>query len=104
MAAMFLLVLSGASLAYQLLICRMTQFLFWCKDNMPAETEPSILETQLRLAFQVLSEQSRPPAFESVTISTGRPNGEGRIPVNISIVPSGSVLPSRQPIEMTLDW
>ena len=96
--------LSGASLAYQLLICRMTQFLFWCKDNLPAETEPSILETQLRLAFQVLSEQSRPPAFESVTISTGRPNGEGRIPVNISIVPSGSVLPSRQPIEMTLDW
>jgi len=96
--------LSGVSLAYQLLVCRVTQFLLWCKDNLPAETEPSILEAQLRLAFQVLSEQSRPPAFESVTISTGRPDSEGRIPVNFSIVPSGSVLPSRQSIEMGLHW
>ncbi len=96
--------LSGTALAYQLLICRMTQFLLWCKDNLPAETEPAILQTQLKLAFQVLSEQSRPPAFESVTIFTGPPDNEGHIPITISIVPSGSVLPSRQPIEMMLDW
>ena len=82
----------------------MTQFLLWCKDNLPAETEPSHLEAQLRLAFQVLSEQSRPPAFESVTISTAPPNSEGRIPVNISIIPDGSVLASRQAIEMGLYW
>jgi len=96
--------LSGSSLAYQLLISRLSQFLLWCKDNLPSETEPSMLETQLRLSFQVLNEQNRPPAFESVTISTGPPNGEGRIPVNILIIPSGSLLPSRQTIEMGINW
>jgi type VI secretion system protein ImpC len=96
--------LSGTSLPYQLLVCRMTQFLLWCKDNLPAETEPSALESQLNLAFQVLSEQSRPPAFESVIIATGQPDGEGRIPVNISIIPSATVLPSRKLIEIGLNW
>lgn len=96
--------ISGASLAYQLLICRITQFVFWCKDNLPAETDAAGLQIQLKLAFQVLSEQSRPSAFESADISVGRPNDEGRFPVHIAIVPNASLLPSRQPVEMHLTW
>jgi type VI secretion system protein ImpC len=95
---------SGSSLAHQLLICRLTQFLIWCQDHLPAETDPTHLETQLRLAFQVLSEQSRPQAFDEVTIRAGRPAPDGRIPVHFSIVPNHSLLPSRQAIVLELNW
>ncbi len=96
--------LSGCSLAFQLLACRVTQFLLWCKDNLPSETNPEALQTQLRLAFQVMSEQSQPHGFDAMDISTGQPDGQGRIPVHIAVTPSSAVLPSRQPIEMNLDW
>lgn len=96
--------LSGHSLTHQLLACRVTQFLLWCKDNLPSETNPEALQAQLRLAFQVMSEQTQPSGFESMDISTGQPNDQGRIPVHIAVTPSSTVLPSRQPIEMDLDW
>lgn len=95
---------SGRSLAHQLLAAQVTQFVLWCKDNLPAETNPAALETQLRLAFQVFSEQSRPPGFEDVRIKAGLCNDQGRIPVEIVVTPASFVLPSQEPIEMNLDW
>lgn len=96
--------ISGMTMAHQLLICRLTQFLLWCQEHLPAEDDPARLETQLRLAFQVLSEQSRPQAFAEVTIRARQPGSDGRIPVFFSIVPDRSVLPSQQPLTLELNW
>ncbi len=96
--------ISGSSLAYQLLTARVTRFVLWCKDNLPAETEPSALEMQLGLAFQVLSEQSRPPAFASAAITAGQPDDAGRIPVRITVTPSAVILPSKQKIQLEMNW
>ena len=96
--------ISGITMAHQLLICRLAQFLLWCREHLPAEDDPARLETQLRLAFQVLGEQSRPPAFAEVTIRAHQPGSDGRLPVHFSIVPDRSVLPSRQPLVLELNW
>ena len=96
--------ISGRSLAHQLLAAQVTQFVLWCKDNLPAETNPQTLATQLRLAFQVFSEQSRPPGFDHVRIEAGQQDDQGRIPVEIAVTPAAFVLPSQEPIEMNLDW
>ena len=96
--------LSGGSLAFQLLTSQVTQFILWCKDNLPAETDPTALALQLRLAFQVFNEQSSPQGFESYDIQADSPKPDGRIPVRISVIPSPVFLPSRTPIEMYMDW
>jgi hypothetical protein len=96
--------LAGTSLAFQLFTSHVTRFVLWCKDNLPAENDPSALATQLRLAFQVFSEQSTPNGLESFTISTGTISPDGHIPLRISVMPSTAFLPRRTPIEMQLDW
>lgn len=96
--------LAGTSLAYQLLTCQVTQFVLWCKDNLPAENDPAALETQLRLAFQVFSEQSTPNGLDSFVISSEPTNAEGKIPLTISVTPSAAFLPGRTSIELNLDW
>ena len=96
--------LSGISLAYQLLVVRLIRFLLWCRDNLPAETEPATLKMQLGLAFQVLGEQSELPAFDSVDVAADPPDGSGKIPVRIVIVPSPTVLPSKRIIELGINW
>jgi predicted component of type VI protein secretion system len=96
--------LAGTSLAYQLLTSQVTQFVLWCKDNLPAENDPSALETQLRLAFQVFSEQSTPNCLDYYTISSKGTNEEGRIPLTISVTFSAAFLPGQPPIELNLDW
>ena len=96
--------IADTSLAYQLLVNRVTAFVFWCQDNLPAENNPAALETQLRLAFQVFSERSRPAGFDGIEISASHPNAEGKIPVRLALQPAPSILPGRQMIEMALDW
>lgn len=96
--------LAGTSLTYQLLTSQVTQFVLWCKDNLPAENDPPALETQLRLAFQVFSEQSTPNGIDSYIISAKPTNAEGKIPLTISVTFSAAFLPGQTPIELNLDW
>ena len=95
---------NGVSLAYQLLLSQITQFVLWCKDNLPDERDPDMLEVQLKLAFQVFSEQSSPAGLESVEIGTSPPDGENRILLQIKVTPSRSILSTGQPVELTLNW
>ncbi len=95
---------ADTSLAYQLLAGRVTAFLLWCRDNLPEETAPEALQAQLRLAFQVFSEQSRPAGFESIGIDTGPRNAQGKIPLTVALKPAAAVLASQQKIELELNW
>ncbi len=96
--------LATTPLARQLLVSQVTQFLLWCKDNLPSETDPAALETQLRLAFQLFSQQSRPPGLEAIDILVDQPTKAGKLLVHVAVTPAPSVLPGRQPIELNLDW
>jgi hypothetical protein len=97
--------LSGASLTYQLLLCQVAQFVLWCKDNLPYENNPAVLEAQLGEALQRFNRQRRPAGFASVRVTAGRPQtGSGRIPLRLVLTPEPSVLPVRQAIELQLDW
>ena len=96
--------IQGESLAYQLLLSQVTRLVLWCKDNLPAETSEVSLQTQLKLAFQVFSEQSSPPGFEEVNITAQAPGADGRIRVTFRITPAAAILPGQTPITLNLDW
>ena len=94
----------GKSLAYQLLLSQVTRLVLWCKDNLPPETGEVALQTQLKLAFQVFSEQSRPPGFASVDITTEPAGKDGRIPVTFHVTPASAILPSQEPLTLNIAW
>lgn len=96
--------LQGKPLAYQLLLSQVTRLVLWCKDNLPAETSEVSLQTQLKLAFQVFSEQSQPPGFADVAITTRTPGKDGRIPVSFHITPAAAILPNQEAITLNIDW
>lgn len=96
--------LQGNAMAYQLLLSQVTRLVLWCKDNLPAETSEISLQTQLKMAFQVFSEQSQPPGFADVAITTQPPGADGRIPVTFHITPAASILPNQQAITLNIEW
>jgi type VI secretion system protein ImpC len=96
--------LAGGSLRHQLLVCLVTRFVLWCRENFPDVKAPADLELQLRLAFQVFSERSSPPGLEAVHVEAGAADGDGRLPVRIVVTPSGVVLSGEPPIELQLNW
>jgi predicted component of type VI protein secretion system len=96
--------LSGDALAYQLLTSRVTAFILWCKDNLPAQTEPTALVAQLEKVFRAFSEQSRPPGFEAIDISAGPLDDNARIPIHVSLTPAAGILSGQRKIELALNW
>ncbi len=95
---------NGTSLAYQLLMNQVTQFILWCKDHLSAENAPGQLKEILHAALDRFSSQSNPPAFSSTFVETGAIDPQGRIPVIFKLTPSTVTLPGQTPIEMHLTW
>lgn len=96
--------LAGGSLNHQLLVSQVAQFLGWCREHLPVDGTAADLEFQLRLAFQVFSERSRPPGLAEVHVAVRAPNEEGRLPVRIAVTPAAHVLQGEAPIEMEIHW
>jgi len=95
---------NGNSLAFQLLLAQVTQFVLWCKDHLSAESNPDHLKQQLSSALTIFSQQSDPSAFSSMEIETQPMDPEGRIPVVIRLTPAVAILPGTQPIELQINW
>jgi len=98
--------ISGQSLAYQLLLTQVTQFILWCKDHLLAENDPDDLKRQLESHLTRFSEQSDPPLFSSIVIDieTKATQAESGIPLTIKLMPAAAFLQNRRPIELRLDW
>jgi type VI secretion system protein ImpC len=96
--------LAGGSLKRQLMVSQVTRFLLWCRENLPVEKSASDLEMQLRLAFQVFSERSRPPGLATIEIEAGALDDDGRLPVRIVVTLSAAALAGEPPIELQLNW
>ncbi len=97
-------VINGTSLAYQILLSQVTQFILWCKDHISSEGDPGHLEEQLKTALNRFSDQSDPPGFAKAAIDVQPIDQQGRIPVAIKLTPSSTTLPGQHPIELHLGW
>jgi type VI secretion system protein ImpC len=96
--------IAGVSLRYGLLVSRITQLVLWCRDHFEKGLGGSDLETSLRQAFRVFWEKSGHVGPESLEVSAGQPDSDGRIPIRISLEPSGEILLSRKQVELNFMW
>jgi type VI secretion system protein ImpC len=65
---------AGGSLAYQLFLSRISQFIFWCKDNLGPGLGPADLEENLKKGLCVVLGKvgpSRPPRSRNLSKPTG---------------------------------
>ena len=76
----------------------------WCRDHFEKGLGGSDLEELLRQAFRAFWEKSGHLGPESLEISAGQPDSDGRIPVRIVLEPSPEILPSQQRVELDLLW
>ncbi|MBC2714104.1 MAG: hypothetical protein HF978_02240 [Desulfobacteraceae bacterium] len=98
--------MTGISLAYQLLVSRITQFILWCKDNFTDDLSGKELEARLKQAFIQFWEKSGHAVPETLDITAGNLNPDNRIPLHIELLPSRKILPLREgdTIEMDFFW
>ena len=96
--------LAGSSLKHQLMIGQVSQFIRWCREHLPVDRTPADLQFQLKLAFQVFSERSRPAGLAEVRVDAQTPDEAGCLPVRVLITPTMEVLPGEDPIELQLNW
>ncbi len=95
---------AAGSLSYQLFVNRITQFLFWCKDNLGPDLEPADIERGLREAFNLWWESTGHRVPEGLEISVTKPDPEKPTQVSIVIEPSREILPSREKVELSFNW
>jgi len=95
---------SGVSLAYQLVVSRITQFILWCRDHFEKGLRGEDLEAELRGAFGAFWERTGYHGPENLRISVGKPGPDGRIQVRIRLEPSRQILPSGDRVELDFSW
>jgi EvpB/VC_A0108, tail sheath N-terminal domain/Type VI secretion system, VipA, VC_A0107 or Hcp2 len=93
-----------ASLSYQLLVSRITQFILCLRDDLPKDLEGAELEERLRQAFSLFWEKSGHAGPENLEISAGQPGPDNRIPLRITLQPSRKILPSGEKIVLEFSW
>jgi type VI secretion system protein ImpC len=96
--------IGGISLRYGLLVSRITQLVLWCRDHFEKGVGGADLEDLLQKAFRVFWEKSGHLGPESLKVSAGQPDSDGRIPIRISLEPSREILPSRKQVELDFMW
>jgi predicted component of type VI protein secretion system len=96
--------MGGASLSYQLLVSRITQFILWCRDNFPKDLSGDELEKGLRQAFSRFWEFSGHTGPENLEISAGRQKSDDRISLHIDLQPSRKILPFGEKIQLEFFW
>jgi type VI secretion system protein ImpC len=95
---------AGGPFSYQLFLSRITQFLFWCKDNFEKDLETGDLEENLRKAFSLFWERTGHLTPKGLEISVSKPKPEKQAIARIMIEPSRQILPSGEKIELEFNW
>ncbi len=95
---------AGASLSYLLLLSRITQFLFWCKDHFEKDLEVADLEKNLTHAFFLFWEKTGHPSPPNLSLSASKPRPGKPILIRIALEPSRQILPSGEKVELELNW
>jgi hypothetical protein len=92
------------SLRYQLFVSRITQLVLWCRDHFEKGIKGADLETELQRAFKLFWETSGYSGPESLEILAGKPDPQGRVPVQIALKPSRQILASRDKVALDFLW
>ena len=95
---------AGSPLSHQLFLSRITQFLFWCKDNWEQGLEPKVLEKRLKEAFFLFWEKTGHQRPQVLELSVSKPNPEKPAMVRIAVEPSRQILPSGKKVELEMNW
>ncbi|MDI6755422.1 MAG: type VI secretion system contractile sheath large subunit, partial [Thermodesulfobacteriota bacterium] len=95
---------AGSPLSHQLFLARITQFLFWCKDNWEQDLEPNILEKRLKEAFSLFWERTGHQRPQVLEISVSKPNPAKPASVRIAVEPSRQILLSGKKVELEMNW
>ena len=96
--------ISGDSLAFQLVLSRIVQFVIRCKERFGKDLSASDLEAKLESTLSRFWERTGHSLPEDVRISIGKPDPTGSALVSIMIRPQPAILPSPEPIEFQLNW
>jgi type VI secretion system protein ImpC len=95
---------TGGSLAFQLVLSRIVQFVIWCKEKFGKDVTPLDLKAKLESALSEFWEKTGNVLPEDVHISVKKTDAGGPAEVEIMIRPQSAVLPSREVIEFHFDW
>ncbi|MBW2096371.1 MAG: type VI secretion system contractile sheath large subunit [Deltaproteobacteria bacterium] len=96
--------ISGGSLAFQLVLSRIVQFVLWCKENFGKDLSAADLKEKLESALSRFWEKTGHLPPEDMHISVERPDPVGPASVGMVIRPDPAVLPSREAIEFQFNW
>ncbi len=96
--------IAGTSLAFQLVVSRIIQFLILCKESFDKGLNPSEIQRELRKAIVTFWEKTghAPPA--DIHLSVTRPDSEKPPVVDFALKPSPEILPSGERIELQFYW
>lgn len=96
----FDITVAGISLQYQLILSRITQFVFWCIDHLGHTGDPAGIASDFKKAFSMFWQNSGFQLPDDMEITTGKPDDENKIPLYISFTPQPGILPVKQKIEL----
>ena len=96
--------LGEVSLSYQLLVSRIIQFVFRCKDEFGEDTDPETAQRDLERAFLLFWEKSGHSAPDQLEFTVTQPDIHKPPLLKMLIVPSRDVLSGSEKIELELNW
>lgn len=96
--------ISGGSLAFQLILSRIVQFVIWCKERFGKDLNAADLQARLESALTRFWEKTGHLPPEDVRITVEKPDPAGPALVEMVIRPDPAVLPSREAIEFQFNW
>jgi len=96
--------ISGGSLAFQLVLRRIVQFVIWCKERFGKDLSAADLKARLESALSRFWEKTGHLPPEDVRITVEKPDPVGPASVEMVIRPDPAVLPSREAIEFQFNW
>lgn len=96
--------ISGGSLAFQLVLSRIVQFVIWCKEGFGKDLSAADIKAKLESALSRFWEKTGHMPPEDVHISVEKPDPAGPASVGMVIRPQPAILPSREIVEFHFDW
>jgi len=96
--------ISRGSLAFQLVLSRIVQFVIWCKERFGKDLKADDLKGKLELALSRFWEQTGHPVPEEMDISVEKPDPAGPASVGMVIRPGRAILGSREVVEFHFNW
>ena len=97
------MVSSETSLDYQSLLCLVTRFTLWCKDNFSEDIKGEALVKSLQTAWRKFLDRQQ-AQYEDLQLHVKINDSAEQTTVHLEWLPSRQVLPSRQELVLEFAW